>query len=117
MRGGERPFSLFLSLRRPRSGPLQGRVRLPPLGCLALPPFQGGGVGCFGYELARHLERLPVAAGDDRRFPDLALGFYDVIVAVDCARRRAWIVSSGHPEPDPSARRKRAATRLEAIAA
>ena len=83
----------------------------------ALPPLQGGVVGCFGYELARHLERLPAAAGDDRRFPDLALGFYDVIVAVDCARRRAWIVSSGHPEPDPSARRKRAAVRLEAIAA
>src|SRR5690349_23187371 len=40
----------------------------------ALPPFQGGVVGCLGYELARHLERLPAAAGDDRRFPDLALG-------------------------------------------
>jgi para-aminobenzoate synthetase component 1 len=91
--------------------------RFPLQADSALPPFQGGVVGCFGYELARHLEQLPVAAGDDRRFPDLALGFYDVIVAVDCARRRAWILSSGHPEPDPYARRKRAAARLEAIAA
>src|SRR5258706_10397820 len=32
----------------------------------ALPPFQGGVVGCFGYQLARHLERLPAAAGGER---------------------------------------------------
>ncbi|MBX6322631.1 MAG: aminodeoxychorismate synthase, component I [Rhodospirillaceae bacterium] len=82
-----------------------------------LPPFQGGAVGCFGYELARHLERLPVAPRDDMGFPDLALGFHDVVIAFDHAQRRAWIVSSGLPETEPAARRRRAAARLRRIAA
>ena len=83
----------------------------------ALPPLQGGVVGCFGYELARHLERLPVAARDDRRFPDLAVGFYDIVVAIDRSERRAWILSSGFPETDPAARRERAGARLADLAA
>src|SRR5260221_2851169 len=92
-------------------------ARFPLLADPGLPPLQGGVVGYFGYELARHLERLPAAAGDDRQFPDLALGFYDVIVAFDRQDRRAWILSSGHPEADPAARRARADARLQAIAA
>ena len=82
-----------------------------------LPPFQGGAVGYFGYELAQHLERVPLARGDDRRFPDLALGFHDVVVAFDHRERRAWIVSSGLPEAEPAKRRERALERLDAISA
>jgi para-aminobenzoate synthetase component 1 len=81
-----------------------------------LPPLQGGAVGYFGYELARHLERLPVAALDDGGLPDLVLGFYDCAVAFDHPARRAWIVSSGHPAPAGPARRARAAARLAALA-
>ena len=36
----------------------------------------GHAVGAFGYDLGRHLERLPAKAVDDLRFPDLVLGFY-----------------------------------------
>jgi len=82
-----------------------------------LPPFQGGAVGYFGYELAQHLERVPLAAADDMRFPDMALGLHDVIVAFDHRDRRAWILSSGLPEPEPEARRRRAMERLDAISA
>ena len=82
-----------------------------------LPPFQGGAVGYFGYELVQHLERVPLARADDMKFPDLALGFHDVIVAFDHRERRAWIVSSGLPEADPAKRRERAMERLEVIAA
>ena len=32
------------------------------------------------------------------RFPDLALGFHDVIISFDHHERRAWICSSGLPE-------------------
>ncbi len=80
-----------------------------------LPPLQGGVVGYFGYELAQHLERVPLARADDMEFPDLALAFYDVIVAFDHGDRRAWIVSSGLPAARPEARRQRAIDRLGAI--
>jgi para-aminobenzoate synthetase component 1 len=81
-----------------------------------LPPFQGGAVGYFGYELAQHLERLPLAPADDMRFPDLALGFHDVVIAFDHNERRAWICSSGLPETSAPARRARAGARLRQIA-
>jgi para-aminobenzoate synthetase component I len=81
-----------------------------------LPPFQGGAVGTFGYELAQHLERLPLAPQDDMGFPDLLLGFHDVVIAFDHAERRAWICSSGFPEQAAPARRARAAARLRHIA-
>src|SRR5581483_9827401 len=39
----------------------------------ALPPFQGGAAGLFGYDLCHHLERLPRAGCDDFAVPDLAV--------------------------------------------
>lgn len=56
-----------------------------------LPPFQGGATGWFGYELAQHLERVPLPA-DDMGFPDLGIGLHDVVVAYDHHARRAWIL-------------------------
>jgi para-aminobenzoate synthetase component 1 len=80
-----------------------------------LPPLQGGVVGYFGYELVRHLERVPLARADDMQFPDLALGFHDVLIAVDHADRRAWLLSSGLPATHPTARWQRAMERLDAV--
>ena len=82
-----------------------------------LPPFQGGAVGYFGYELAQHLERLPFARADDMHFPDLVVGFHDVVISFDHHERRAWICSSGLPETLASRRRARASERLREIAA
>src|SRR5262245_57634090 len=48
-----------------------------------LPPFQTGAVGFLSYDLCHHLERLPRPAEDDMGFPDLAIGFYDVVAAWD----------------------------------
>ncbi len=42
-------------------------------------------VGFLGYDLARHLERLPERAERDQRFPDMLLGFYDRTLLVDHA--------------------------------
>src|SRR5262249_37974625 len=47
-----------------------------------LPPFQTGLAGYFGYDLRHHLERVPPHALDDQPFPDLLLGFYDVVIAI-----------------------------------
>jgi len=48
-----------------------------------LPPFQGGAIGCFGYDLGRHVERLPVYAQDDLAPPEAAVGIYDWVLSHD----------------------------------
>jgi para-aminobenzoate synthetase component 1 len=82
-----------------------------------LPPFQGGAAGLFGYELGRTLEKLPAARWDEFQWPPLAIGLYDVVLAYDHEQDRAWLVSQGWPETDPVRRRRRAASRLEEMAA
>jgi len=49
----------------------------------ALPPFQGGMIGFFGYDLAPRLERLPRRLPRDSRLPDIRLALYDTAVTVD----------------------------------
>ena len=83
------------------------------------PPFQGGAAGYFAYDLCHHLERLPAPPPEDsaQAFPDMAIGFYDVVVAFDLWHRRAWIMSTGHPETEEGERRVRAMGRAGEIAA
>ena len=61
-----------------------------------LPPFQGGAAGFFGYELGGLLERLPPPRpGDmpgDLDVPDMAVGFYDAVLAFDLIARRCWLI-------------------------
>ena len=83
----------------------------PVAGAAELPPFQCGVAGYFGYDLGRHLEQLPAHKTDDMAFPDLAVGFYDTVVAFDHRERRAWVLSCGYPEQEPEARRVRAENR------
>lgn len=80
-----------------------------------LPPFQGGAAGVFNYELCRHLERLPRARTDEFALPELAVGFYDWVIALDHALGRSWLISTGFPERSESARRRRAAQRLRQV--
>ena len=80
-----------------------------------LPPFQGGAAGLFGYDLCHHIERLPRPRHDEFQTPDMAVGFYDWVIAFDRAERRAWIISSGLPEMQPERRRRRALQRLRQV--
>jgi para-aminobenzoate synthetase component 1 len=92
---------------------LQRLLRVCPLTALpGMPPFQGGAMGYLGYDLCHHLERLPYPPLDDLAFPDMALGFYDVVIAFDHAARRAFLLSSGLPETTPQARMARQQARL-----
>jgi para-aminobenzoate synthetase component 1 len=79
---------------------------------LDLPPFQGGAAGLFGYDLCHHIERLPRPRFDEFAAPDLAVGFYDCVVAFDHVAERAWLVSTGLPESGEQSRRRRARARL-----
>jgi hypothetical protein len=68
--------------------------RYPVDRAAGLPPFLGGAVGYFGYDLGRTLERLPAtaaaaaaAAAADEGLPELDLGFYDWVLAAELAPR------------------------------
>ena len=48
-----------------------------------LPPFAGGAVGMFGYDLVRTVERLPEPNPDDVGTPDMALMVSDALIVFD----------------------------------
>jgi para-aminobenzoate synthetase component 1 len=79
-----------------------------------LPPFQTGIAGYFGYDLRHHLEQLPPHAVDDQPFPDLMLGFYDVVIAFDHVAQRCVLIASGLPAAGAE-RASRARSRLTAM--
>lgn len=81
-----------------------------------LPPFAGGAIGFVAYDFGRRLERLPAPA-EAEPVPEIALGFYDTFLAFDHRDRRARLISTGRPESDPAARRRRAEARADAFEA
>ena len=66
-----------------------------------LPPFAGGAVGLFGYDLVRHAEPS-VGPGnpDDVGTPELALMVSDVLVAFDHLRHEVTILANVFVEDD-----------------
>lgn len=62
----------------------------PPL--LGLPPFWGGAVGYFSYDLVREFEILPAMAKDDLQLPHLQFGLYDIVTVVDHQTDRVQII-------------------------
>lgn len=81
-----------------------------------LPPFQGGAAGLLSYDLHRSLERIPPARYDEFQVPALAVGFYDVVLAIDHEQSAAWIIAQGFPETRLEDRRRRALARMDEFA-
>ncbi len=65
-----------------------------------LPPFSGGAVGCFGYDLVRTVEPLGAPNPDPVGVPDLALMLTDVLVAFDHLRRELTILANVYADDD-----------------
>lgn len=80
-----------------------------------LPPFQGGAVGYFGYELAHQTETLPRAKKDWLGMPDMMVGIYDLVIAFDQDNRKMWLISTGMPERWGTARKQRAEERMAVL--
>jgi para-aminobenzoate synthetase component 1 len=80
-----------------------------------LPPFVGGAAGLLGYDLCHYIERLPRPAVDEFCAPDLALGFYDWVLAFDHEQGRGWLIATGLPESIPIGRRLFAQRRVAQV--
>ncbi|WP_439815846.1 anthranilate synthase component I family protein [Zavarzinia sp. CC-PAN008] len=73
-------------------------------------PFLTGAIGYLGYDLGRHLERLPPPADDPVTVPEMVVGLYDAVAAFDGATRQAWVIARALPgEPVAAAEAKAAA--------
>ena len=75
IRRGNSPFATLAHMLR------QSAIPKPP----GIPPFFGGAVGYFSYDLVRQFETLPTHAADDLALPDLEFAFYDLVAAFDHA--------------------------------
>jgi len=59
-----------------------------------LPPFLGGGVGYFAYDLVRQFEKLPSQAADDLGLDDYQVMYFSTILAFDHLRHRIHIITN-----------------------
>jgi len=59
-----------------------------------LPPFTGGAVGYFGYDMVRTVEDIPQTANDDLGIDDAVLMFYKTILAFDHLKHQIHIISN-----------------------
>lgn len=64
-------------------------VRLPEL-----PPFTGGAVGYFGYEMVQLVEDIPSTGIDDLAVEDAILMFFKTILAFDHSQKQIHIISN-----------------------
>ena len=58
-----------------------------------LPPFTGGAVGAFSYELIRELERIPDRLSSAENLPSVLMDFYPTILAFDHLQHQIVIMS------------------------
>lgn len=74
------------------------RYRAPELE--ELPPFIGGAVGLFGYDLVRWVEELPPPKPDDLDLPDMAFMISDSIVIFDHLKHSILLLANVFTEDE-----------------
>ena len=67
-----------------------------------LPPFTGGAVGFWGYDVVRTIESLPNAPADDRHLPDAVVMVVDTLLVLDNLFHRATVIANVTVSPDLS---------------
>jgi anthranilate synthase component I len=82
-------------------------ARVTPAPSLGLPPFAGGAVGMFAYDLVRTVEPLGDPNPDPVGLPDLALMLTDTVVAFDHLKRTITVLANVYPgDPQDAAQIK-----------
>jgi anthranilate synthase component I len=72
-----------------------------------LPPFAGGAVGYFGYDLVRTVEPLTEPNPDALGLPDMALMLTDALVAFDHLKHTITILANADLDAEPDLERAR----------
>jgi len=75
------------------------RFRQAPM--LEAPPFAGGAVGLFGYDLVRSVEPLGEPGPDPLGLPDLALMLSDALVIFDHLKHTVTVLVNADLDADP----------------
>jgi anthranilate synthase component I len=74
--------------------------RFSPAPIDGLPPFAGGAVGVFAYDLVRTVEPLGEPNPDPVGIPDLALMLTDALVAFDHLKRTTTVLANAYADDD-----------------
>ncbi len=74
--------------------------RFRPASLPGLPPFAGGAVGVFAYDLVRTVEPVGEPGPDSIGAPDLALMLTDVLVTFDHLERTVTVLANVYAEDD-----------------
>jgi anthranilate synthase component 1 len=82
--------------------------RFSPAPLPGLPPFAGGAVGLFAYDLVRAVEPLGEPNPDPLGLPDLALMLTDALVVFDHLKHTVTVLANVYAEDDIAASYKRA---------
>ncbi|MFI2855628.1 anthranilate synthase component I [Paenibacillus sp. JSM ZJ436] len=87
-----------------------------------MPPFTGGAIGFFGYDLLQYYENLPAHALDDLGMDDIRFMFCDQIIVFDHIKQQILLLGNVHikeGDTDEEIRRSyhEVCSRLEATAA
>ena len=107
----EKPIELVKSLL--------GAYRSPRIA--GLPPFTGGAIGFFGYDLLQYYERLPAHRNDDLKMDDVHFMFCDQIIVFDHFKQQIKIIANAHIKPGATdaeivAAYEEACAKIEAVA-
>lgn len=79
------------------------------------PPFVGGAVGAFGFDLACTLEPFTLRAEDDLGLPDLIVPFFDQAIVLDHLLRKLWVIALAPAAGDPDSAYDEAVGRVDAL--
>jgi anthranilate synthase component 1 len=82
-----------------------------------LPPFSGGAVGFFGYDLVRAVEPLGEPGPDPLGLPDMALMLSDALVVFDNLKHTVTIIANQYAGRDPEQAYAEAAATIEEVRA
>ena len=64
-----------------------------------MPPFTGGAIGFFGYDLLQYYEKLPAHQVDDLNLQDMQFMFCDTVIVFDHVKQRILLVANVHVKP------------------